>query len=459
MDDNWKSALGLMAAVGLVLLNGFFVAAEFALVSVRKTRIDQLANEGNRRARGVQRALTHLDTYIAATQLGITMASLALGFIGEPAFAGLLEPLFRNFLPASGATITAHGVSIAVAFAIATALHIVLGELAPKSVALQRPDSTSLWVTAPLDIFLRIFRPFIIALNATGNFVVRLMGLHPVGEHASVHSVEELELLVHSTREAGLIEEQQERMVSGVFDFEEIVIRKVMTPRLDITAIEITATAEDLIRLVNESGHSRLPVYEDNLDNIIGIIHIKDVLKYFTGEGPKADLRDVLRPPYFVPENKRAGFLLAEMRRSRTQLAIVRDEYGVVSGLVSIEDLLEEIVGEIQDEYDTDLPPVDQIDANTYLVDGALMLDDFNEIVGADVPSDESDTIGGFVFSQCGHQPEQGETVVWNGLEFTVDATDGRRIQRVRVFKLAQPNAEDADTDTEDTHARTTAAP
>lgn len=448
MDETWKNALGLVAAVGLVLLNGFFVAAEFALVSVRKTRIDQLANEGNRRARGVQRALSHLDTYIAATQLGITMASLALGFVGEPAFAHLIEPLLRSFLPEKGATITSHGVSIGFAFAIATALHIVLGELAPKSVALQRPDSTSLWVTGPLDIFVRVFRLFINALNATGNFVVRLMGLHPVGEHASVHSVEELELLVHSTREAGLIEEQQERMVSGVFDFDEIVVRKVMTPRLDITAIEVHASPEDLVRLVNESGHSRLPVYEDTLDNIVGIIHIKDVLKYFTGDGPKPELQEVLRPPYFVPENKRAGFLLAEMRHNRTQIAVVRDEYGVVSGLVSIEDLLEEIVGEIQDEYDAEQPPVEQLDPNTWLVDGSLMLEDFNDWVGADVPSDEADTVGGFVFSRCGHQPEQGEQVAWNGLEFTVDETDGRRIQRVRVFKIAQPHTEDEENPT-----------
>ncbi|MCS6775502.1 MAG: hemolysin family protein [Chloroherpetonaceae bacterium] len=442
MDEGSKNALGLLAVAGLVLLNGFFVAAEFALVSVRKTRIEQLVNEGNRRARAVQRALAHLDTYIAATQLGITMASLGLGFIGEPALARLIEPLFRAFLPERGAAITAHGVAITVAFGIATALHIILGELAPKSIALQRPDTTSLWVAGPLDLFLRVFRPFIHALNATGNLVVRLMGLRSVGERASVHSVEELELLVHTSREAGIIEEEQERMVTGVFDFEETVVRKLMTPRPDITAIDVNATPEDLIRVVSESGHSRIPVYEGNLDNIVGIVHIKDVLKHLAGERPQFSLREVLRPPYFVPENKRAGYLLAEMRRSRTQVAIVRDEYGVVSGLVSIEDLLEEIVGEIQDEYDAELPPVEQVDENTWLVNGTLTLDDFNELTGADVPSDEADTVGGFVFSQCGHQPVQGETVVWDGLEFTVDRTDGRRVLRVRVFKRMHAHVE-----------------
>jgi putative hemolysin len=447
MNDTTKSVLGIAAVLVLVLLNGFFVAAEFALVSVRKSRIDQLANEGNRRARGVQKALEHLDAYIAATQLGITMASLALGFVGEPAAAHLIEPLFAPFLPPKEAFITSHGVAIALAFAIVTALHIVIGELAPKSIALQRPDATSLWVTTPLDIFVRVFRPFIIVLNNTGNFVVRLLGLEPAGEHAHVHSVDELELLVHSTREAGLIEEQQEKMVAGVFDFEEIVVRKVMTPRLDITAIPVDADMETLIHLVTSSGHSRLPVYEGNLDNIIGIVHIKDLLRSFTDKSQEETIRDVLRPPYFVPENKKAGFLLAEMRRSKTQIAIVRDEYGVVTGVVTIEDLLEEIVGDIQDEYDTEESQITQIDAHTFLVDGTMLIEDFNEATRSDLPTDTADTIGGFVFDAMGHQPAMNESAAWNGLQFTVTATDGRRIQQVRVVRTPtlEPEAEEDD--------------
>ena len=259
MNDTLKALLandylGIVAVFILVFLNGFFVASEFALVSVRTTRIDQLANEGSRRAKGVQNALKHLDSYIAATQLGITMASLALGSVGEPAASHLIQPLFAKFLPADKALITSHGVAIAFGFAIVTALHIILGELVPKSIALQRSDGTTLFTNPILNLFVRVFRPFIFVLQKTGNFVVRLIGLEPLGGHGAVHSVEELELLVHSTREAGLIEEQQEQMVAGVFDFDEIVVRKVMTPRLDMTAVAADADMETLIHLVTSSG-------------------------------------------------------------------------------------------------------------------------------------------------------------------------------------------------------------
>ncbi len=445
MNISLESALGIVAILVLVLLNGFFVAAEFALVSVRKSQIDKLVNEGNRRARGVQKALEHLDSYIAATQLGITMASLGLGFVGEPALAHLFEPLFANFLPTKKAYVTSHGAAIAFGFAIVTALHIVLGELAPKSVALQRPDTTALWVTAPLNIFVKVFRPFIVVLNNTGNFVVRLMGLEPAGEHGSVHSVEELELLVHSTRQAGLIEEQQEQMVAGVFDFDEIVVQKVMTPRLDLTAVPIEADMDTLIHLVTSSGHSRLPVYEGNLDNIIGTVHIKDVLRNFSNHHENVALRDVLRPPYFVPENKRAGLLLAEMRRSKTQIAIVRDEYGIVAGVVTIEDLLEEIVGDIQDEYDAEESQLTQMDDHTYLAEGTILIDNFNEATKLDLPTDTANTLGGFVFDVMGHQPELNETATWRNLHFTVIATDGRRIQQVKVVHTPQEVPEEED--------------
>jgi CBS domain containing-hemolysin-like protein len=435
--DLGKSLLGIVSVIVLVLLNGFFVAAEFALVSVRQTRMEELANSGSRAAKQVLRALAHLDTYIAATQLGITMASLALGFIGEPAIASLLEPLCAIWLPKKAALITAHGVSVAIAFIIVTALHIVFGELAPKSIALQRPDGTSLWVTAPLDAFLKIFRPFIFLLNATGNAVVRLLGLQPVPEHAQAHSPDEIEMLVHRTREAGLIDSQQEQMVSGVFEFEETVARKVMTPRLNITAVEVNSEPEELIRVVTESGHSRLPVYEETIDNIIGVVHIKDLLRDFADGKLDAQIRDLMRPPYFVPENKRASLLLAEMRRSKMQMAVVRDEYGIVSGLVTIEDLLEEIVGDIQDEYDQEETLITQETPEVWIVDGSMQIEDFNEQLEVDLPTNETDTIGGFVFDRLGHQPEKGETTTWNGLVFLVEQTDGRRIEKVRVTRSA----------------------
>ena len=444
MSDLSKQLLSLCAVLLLILLNGFFVAAEFALVSVRKTRIEELAHQGNRKAQRVFRALAHLDTYIAATQLGITMASLALGFVGEPALTPLIQPLFR-FLPASGALFTSHGIALTIAFIIVTSLHIVFGELAPKSIALQRPENTTIWVTVPLDLFMRLFRPFIYLLNSVGNGVVKLIGLEPVPEHASVHSVEELELLVHSSREAGFIAEQEERMVAGVFDFGDIIVRKVMTSRLDIIAIEVSTPPEELVRVVMETGHSRLPVFKDNFDNIVGIIHVKDVLKGMLDGKQNHSLSELLRPPFFVPENKRASYLLAEMRRSKSQMAVVRDEYGVVSGVVTIEDLLEEIVGDILDEYDVEEKMMTEIDPLTWLVDGGMLLEDLNKRLDLAFPTDEADTIGGYLFGLLGHQPVTGEATEAQGIYLSVEETDGRRVTKVRL-KLTRP-AEDSEAD------------
>jgi CBS domain containing-hemolysin-like protein len=441
MNGVLGNSLGLLEVFTLVLLNGFFVAAEFALVSVsaRRARLDQLANEGNRAAKRVQMVIRHLDTYIAATQLGITMASLGLGYVGEPAMSRLLEPLFR-FLPGKGAVITSHAVAIAAGFILVTSIHIVLGELVPKSAAIQRSEGMALLLAGPLSLFARIFKPFITVLSFTGNAILRLIGLRPVaGGHSSVHSVEELELLVHSTREAGLLEAQQERMVSGVFDFKDTVVRKIMTPRLDITALEADADAEELIRLVNESGHSRFPVYDDDLDNIVGVLHVKDVLKSLVDSPESLGIRESMRPAYFVPENKRASFLLTELRRNKLQMAIVRDEYGTVTGVVTIEDLLEEIVGEIQDEYDVEEPQVQVIDSTTSILDGRMSLSDVNDRMGLNLPEEEADTIGGFVFGLLGHQAEQGERVRWENVEFVVEATDGRRIQKVRLIYHPEP--------------------
>ena len=428
--------LGLISVVILVALNGFFVAAEFALVSVRKTRIEELANRGDRRAKRVYLALEHLDTYIAATQLGITMASLALGAVGEPAVARLVEPLF-SFLPEKARFFTSHGVGVAVSFSLVTALHIVFGELAPKSIALQRPDGTALVITAPLNLFLAVFRPFILALNTTGNFVTRRLGLETATEHGSVHSVEELELLVHTTREAGEIDEQQEQMVSGVFDFKDTIVRKVMTPRLDITAIEADTPTDEILRVVAASGHSRLPVYEDNLDNIVGVIHVKDVLHDVADGSMDASVRDLMRSPLFVPESKRASFLLAELRRQKTQLAVVRDEYGVVSGIVTIEDLLEEIVGDILDEYDQEEETLTKVADGVWLVEGSVLLDDLVELLEVEFPQDAADTIGGFVFALIGHQPVAGESVEYPPYRLIVEQTDGKRVQKVRIERVS----------------------
>jgi CBS domain containing-hemolysin-like protein len=437
--------LSLAAVVVLVLLNGFFVAAEFALVSVRKTRIDQLVNEGSGRARVVQRALTHLDTYIAATQLGITMASLALGFVAEPAIARILDPLFQRipFLHGDAAVVSSHTVALVISFAVATALHIIFGELAPKSIALQRSEATSLWVAAPLNIFLAIFRPFIYALNGVGNAVVRLIGLQPAGEHGAVHSVEELELLVHSSREAGFLEEQQERMVAGVFDFSERQASRVMTPRTEIEAVPVTISLAELAHRAATGRHSRLPVYEEDLDHIAGVVHAKDVLRVLEEGASRTgpfDLRRIVRRVPYVPESLPLDELMAELRLRGAQVAVVVDEFGGTAGLVTLEDLLEEIVGEVQDEFDPAREAVELHPDGSALVDGLLPIEEVDERFGLGIEEPFYDTLGGYVFGQLGREPTLGdELTLPNGQRLRVEELDGLRVARVRLLPAGAP--------------------
>lgn len=449
--------LRLLAMFGLVLLNGFFVAAEFSLVSVRKTRIDQLASEGNAQARRVSRALDHLDVYIAATQLGITMASLALGFVAEPAIAAILEPLFTHipFLHGAGAVISSHTVALIIAFAIATALHIVFGELAPKSIALQRPDSTALWVTAPLNIFARIFHLPIRFLNGIGNGVVRLIGLQPNGEHSAVHSVEELELLVHSSREAGLLEAQQEQMVAGVFDFGERRASRVMTPRTELDAVPVTISLDELTTQAAEGRHSRLVVYENDLDHILGVVHARDVLRTLArrltaaaSNGPALapfDVRDILRRVPFFPESLPLDELMSAMRRQGAQVVVTVDEFGGTAGIVTLEDLLEEIVGEVQDEFDPSQEAIVVQPDGNYLIDGLMSVEEVDERFRLGVEEPFYETLGGYVFGQLGRAASIGDEVTApSGRLLRVVELDGLRV--ARVLLLAHTPAEESAT-------------
>lgn len=449
MGDLTGTVLGLMALLALVLLNGFFVAAEFSLVSVRRSRIDQLANEGSGRARQVGRALDHLDTYIAATQLGITMASLGIGFVAEPTIAAVLDPGLQRlpFLHGADAIISSHAVALAIAFSIATVLHIVFGELAPKSIALQRPEATSLWVTTALDVFLKIFRLPIAALNGIGNGVVRLIGLEPAGGHASVHSVEELELLVHSTREAGLLEEQQEQMVAGVFDFGERRASRVMTPRTELDAISVTIGLDALTTEAAEGRHSRLIVYENDLDHVLGVVHAKDVLRTLAGRlrlatetgaaPPPFDVRDILRTVPFFPESLPLDELMAELRRQGAQVAVMVDEFGGTAGIVTLEDLLEEIVGEVQDEFDpTRLTIAPQPDGS-YLMDGLMAVEEVDERFQLGIEEPFYDTVGGYVFGQLGRAAIVGDAVTApSGRLLRVAELDGLRVARVLLLPI-----------------------
>jgi putative hemolysin len=425
-------ARDLLIVGALVLINGLFAMAEAALLTVRRTRIDQLVEEGNRRAKIVAQMLNDPTRMLSTLQVGVTLISL---FSAGAAAESAVEPfgnLLREMLPFLGNS-AAPIAFFTVIFSL-TLVTLVIGEITPKSIAVRHPETIALLCAYPIRWLQTLITPLVGFVTYISNLFVR-----PFGGTASFSptalSEDELKIMVEQSEEHGVIEPEEKEMIHKVFDFADTVVRRVMTPRLDITAVEADVSFGELIRVASESGHSRLPVYDDNLDNIIGVVHVKDVLKAMYSQADTTHIRDILRQPYFIPENKRVDDLLQEFRRNKLQFAVVRDEYGTVTGVVTIEDLLEEIVGEIQDEYDQEEPAVRQVDPNTCIVDARMNLADFNDRMGAELPVEEADTLGGFVFGLLGHQPAQGESARWDGLEFRVEATDGRRIQRVRVIQ------------------------
>ncbi|HZS03197.1 MAG TPA: hemolysin family protein [Chloroflexota bacterium] len=435
-----SSGLGLIAVVALVLANGFFVATEFAIVAVRRSRLEQLAREGHAAARAARDVVGHLDAYIAACQLGITMASLALGWIGEPALAHLVEPplerLVGQFAPAA-----AHGVAIGVSFALITALHIVLGELAPKGLALQRAESTALWVARPMQAFYVVFRWPILTLNAIGNGVLRLVGLPPAAGHEMVHSVEELRLLVTSSQQAGVVEASEARIASRAFQFADRTAGALMTPRTELEAVPITISLDALLAVVLSGTHNRLVVYQDTLDDVQGVLYVRDLLKVVARPGAAFDLRALLRPVLTVPASKPANALLEEMQAARRQLAVVLDEYGGTAGIITIEDLVEALVGRIDDEpapgevsalIGPDVPLRD----GSLVLDGLMRLDELEELTGLRLaPEDHElvETVGGLVMARLGRIPDLGDEVEVAGRTLRVERRDGRRVAAVRL--------------------------
>lgn len=434
------SILGVLAVFALVAANGFFVAAEFALVKVRVTRVQQLVQEGNTIARIVQRQTVHLDRYIAATQLGITLASLALGWIGEPSLAHLIEPLFQWVGNTGTEQGIANSVAIAISFILITGFHIVLGELVPKSIALQRTERVALFVAAPLLIFARVFRPFIALLNGVGNSVVRLFGLSSADEHAAVHSVEELELLVMQSRKAGVLDAEEEVMLRHVFDFGEKTARDILTPRSDIVALKHDTPLDEAARVCLSSGYTRLPVYRGTLDQIIGVLHAKDLLQGREDSGGTAQtIEKLVRPASFVLESQHLGDVLTTFRREGTHLALVVDEYGQVAGVVTLEDVLEEIVGEIQDEYDVSEDiPIKQRPDGVWVVSGPESYESVRAAIGLpEIPDDERGqytTLPGLLMLRLGRLPRVGDHVrLEPDWEIEVATMEGLRVRQVLV--------------------------
>jgi putative hemolysin len=350
---NWElvwNVLGSLVVPFLVLANAFFVAAEFALVSVRRTRVDEMVNNRRAGAAAVKHAVEHLDDAIAATQLGITLASLALGWVGEPAVADLIEPLF-DFLPLRSAWIAAHTVATVIAFALITFLHVVLGELAPKAVALQQPDLVSLWVAKPLLWFSIVMRPFIAVMNWLGNSVVRLLGFKPISGSEMVHSVDELKMIIEETRRAGVLPRDQAEYVHNVFRLPAKRVSDCLVPRERMAALELHMPEERILEAVRDGAHTRMPVYDGDLDNIVGIVNTKDLFHLFSLRGMVV-LDDALYLPIFVDPDRPISEVLRQFRRQRRPMAVVRDRSGKTLGLITLEDIVEEIVGEIEDEHD-----------------------------------------------------------------------------------------------------------
>lgn len=426
--------LDILLTIFLVLLNGFFVAAEFAIVKVRISQIELRLLAGSNLAKTAKNIVLHLDSYLSATQLGITLASLGLGWIGDKVVTSIVISLFHlvGYYPDPE---LAHQIAFPIAFALITFLHIVFGELAPKSLAIQQPESTTLAVSLPLKFFYILFKPFIWALNNVANFILRLVGITAPHGH-ELHSAEELRYLLEQGRESGAIKSSEHELIENVFYFSERTARQIMVSRTHIAAVDINSSTEEIVDKVIEEGYSRMPVYRDSLDNIVGIIYAKDVLTVLKHERLIL-VQDILRPAYFIPETHQISTLLKEFQRRRVQLAIVLDEFGGTAGIVTAEDIMEELVGEIQDEYDEELPVVEKTDDGEYTVKASAPIVDVNEYLPHPLPeSEDYSTLGGLLNVVFGKIPDVNERMEFEGYEFIILKKTKRSIELVRVREL-----------------------
>ncbi|MBK9013406.1 MAG: HlyC/CorC family transporter [Saprospiraceae bacterium] len=402
----------------LVLLNGFFVAAEFAIVKVRMSQL-QVRSSSNFTARIAESIVGNLDGYLAATQLGITLASLGLGWIGESVVSKIIIQTMDMFNMQVDEAL-AHKIALPIAFATITVLHIVFGELAPKSLAIRHPIKTTLAVAAPLRIFHLVFRPFIFVLNNFANFILKLIGIKPILEHEGIHSEEELKLIIAESAEGGAIEDSERELIQNVFDFDDRFVWQILRPRTQIAAIEVSTTLEEAIEYAIQEGYSRYPLYDDTIDHIIGFVHSKDLLLLSRKEKSKS-IREIMRPVLYVSSNKKVLQTLRLMQKERSQLAIAVNEFGGTVGLITLEDIIEELVGEIQDEYDTETPIVEQVDSNTFKIQAQNPLDEINEFLPEPFPeSEEYHTMSGLLQQVADEIPEEGETITVGNYEITV---------------------------------------
>lgn len=431
----FSTPLYILLVLLLVIGNGFFVASEFALVAVRRSRVLTLVEEGSDgRAETLLELVDNLNIYISATQLGITMSSLALGWIGEPAFARLLDVPLQGIVSDTAR----HTISFTLAFTAITVMHIVLGELAPKTLALERAEKVALAIAWPLRLFQKIFRWPIRFLDWAGIRTVRIFGLHPTVDHASVYTVDELRHLIDASQKSGNLEPEEQKLLHGIFEFADAEVMEVMVPRSAVAALDVSATLEETKKAFRDHGYSRLPVYRDHFDSIVGVLFRRDIEPYLDNSHTTTfDPETLAHPPMFIPATAQLSVALRQMQLARTHLAFAVDEYGGIEGIITLEDILEEIVGEIDDEFDEESPSQIIEDGGTYLLDGMLTVRDANQHLHLDLPEDDSyTTIAGFVLSQARRMMNVGENVEFAEMRFTVESMERRRIRRVRMTRL-----------------------
>jgi len=420
--------LELLGVAILILLNAFFVAAEYALVTARRTRIIELQHQGNRRARDVLRITSDPPRFIAAMQLGVTLTSLAIGALGEH----VLTKEFDAWV--------ATALAIALSYLILTFFHVVFGELVPKAVALSHSEGTALWASAPVRAFITVAEPLIWILQRSTNVVVRAFGVDPPGAERDVLSEAELRMLVSRSQREGEIEVGEQQMIDKVFVFGDKDAADVMVAKPDVTAISVDMPAEKALETVLDHPYTRYPVYRDTLDDVVGVLHVRDLFSAIYDRGlENVHLQDLLRPPYVVPETKDLASLLQEFRKTNNHFAIVVDEYGALAGICTLEDLIEEIVGEIEDEFDVPETSIEQVDDDTWRLDGRFPIDEFNDRFDTDLPDEDFHTVAGFVFGQLGRAPEPGDDVSYDGLRFDVLEVEGNRIERIAVTFVERP--------------------
>jgi CBS domain containing-hemolysin-like protein len=434
-----SALIKLFGVAILIGANAFFVSSEFALVSVRRPRLETLANSGSKGARAALRLLDNPTIFISAVQLGVTLASLALGWLGEPTIARLLEPIAHTFAPEGRANYAAHILAFVIAFSLISYLHILLGELVPKMFALERAEIVAVVTARPLELFAKIFRAPLWLLNRSGSAVGRLIGLNSSLEHNSVYTEAELRQLIDVSRESGHLRAEERRLIHRVFEFSDTVVREAMVPRTEMAAITHTCTLEQITKAFEQHRYSRLPVYRNSFDDVIGFVHSKDVMPYLL-HPERFRLEDVLQPPLYVVDTARLEHVLRQMQKAKMHFGFVVDEHGGLEGIITLEDLLEEIVGEISDEHDEEVnEQITQVNDHTYILAGGLAVRDLNRRLKLSLPESEAyTTIGGFLMTEVGQVLKPGQVVPYDGLSFHVERVEKRRVMRVRLEVMEQ---------------------